>query len=118
MTYRNGPRPAIYAVGGSRHVIFAIFCVLLLSIVSSPAFSSEGITYKDGYTLKADTVWSGTVLVGGVVFVPEGITLKIAPGTKILFKKLAAPPENAENESRILIPGSGIRVEGNIIARG
>ncbi len=95
--------------------IFAILCVFSLPL---SAHAAEPRIDNSNSTITKDTTWSGTVIVGGVVFVPDGVTLKIAPGTTVLFKKIAAPPENAGDESRILIPGSGIRVEGKIIAEG
>jgi len=35
------------------------------------------------HRLAGDTTWSGDVTVDGVVYVPEGVTLTIAPGTRV-----------------------------------
>ncbi len=94
-------------------VIFFAFSLPLSASAAGPA-----VYNKSNSTITKDTTWSGTVLVDCVVFVPDGVTLKVAPGTTVLFKKIAAPPGNARESSRILIPGSGIRVEGKIIAEG
>jgi hypothetical protein len=39
-----------------------------------------------GGTLSTDTTWDGNVLVSQSVFVPDGITLTILPGTRVQFR--------------------------------
>lgn len=60
--------------------------------------------------IKQDTVWSGEVLVEGVVLVTRAATLTIAPGTVIRFKRIDRDGDGV---------GDGeLRVTGRIIARG
>ncbi|MBI5696044.1 MAG: PQQ-binding-like beta-propeller repeat protein [Nitrospirae bacterium] len=81
------------------------------------------MSYKDGDTIHEDATWSGKVTIEGVVFVPESVTLTIEPGTVVVFMKSSATfSEGSEagegSTSEVLIPGSGIRVEGKIVAKG
>ncbi len=107
-------------MGAGRQSLTAwMFAILFAFFLPFSAHAAKPLVYNNSNsTITKNTTWSGTVVVGGVVFVPDGVTLKIAPGTTVLFKKIAAAPGNAGDESRILIPGSGIRVEGKIIAEG
>ncbi|HLB25326.1 MAG TPA: PQQ-binding-like beta-propeller repeat protein [Nitrospirota bacterium] len=75
---------------------------------------------SDGAVISADTAWEGRVEVEGVALVPEGVTLTVRPGTVVTFRKSdKSYAEHGEGGvSEILIPGSGIRVEGKIIAEG
>jgi outer membrane protein assembly factor BamB len=105
----------------SRLIVAVLIAFLALCV--SPAFAGEPLnSYKDGSIIKAGTTWSGRVEVDGVVFVPEGVTLTIEPGTSVLFKKsVSSYKEGAGGEggtAEVLIPGSGMRVEGTVIAKG
>jgi len=83
----------------------------------SGPFQSRVINYHDGDVLEKDTVWDGPVVVDGVLFVPEAVTLTIKPGSIINFTKSDA----VYRESGIpeaVIPGSGLRVEGTVVAEG
>ncbi|MDK2981529.1 MAG: hypothetical protein PWQ55_1876 [Chloroflexota bacterium] len=57
-----------------------------------------------------DTRWSGDILITGDVYVPEGVTLTIDPGTVVRFKHYRG---YKEPEKRL-----GITVDGTIIAEG
>jgi len=74
-------------------------------------------TYSDGDILHSDTGWSGRVLVDGVLFVPAGVTLSISPGTIVEFTKSDAEYRES-GVAEAVIPGSGLRVEGKVIANG
>ena len=70
-------------------------------------------------TLAKDTSWDGEVLVTGDVHVPEGVTLTIAPGTTVRFRKIGA--ESNRNMFGIdspYYPQAEIIVTGRLIARG
>jgi len=102
---------------------FSLFIssVIAAIFISTCAYASSFPTrYSDGSTISADTAWHGRVEVDGVVFVPEGVTLTILPGTVVAFSKSrAAYREDGEGgASEVLIPGSGIRVEGRVVAEG
>lgn len=61
-------------------------------------------------TISRDTIWSGKVLIKGVVSVKRGSTLTIEPGTTIRFQRLDRDG-NGIGDSEIL-------VEGRIVAEG
>lgn len=61
-----------------------------------------------------DTTWSGEVRVDGIVHVRRGAVLSIRPGTRVLFSSRRFS-EGDEHEG---FAGSGIRVEGRIVAVG
>ncbi len=96
--------------------------ILLSSLLfPSLALSIEpNLSYKDGDVIAADTTWSGRVEVSGIVFIPDGVTLTIQPGTVVAFGKVSAEyKESAEGAaSEVIIPGSGLRVEGRVVAEG
>ena len=39
-------------------------------------------------TISEDTTWSGNILLAGDVYVEPGVTLTIAPGTIVRFKRI------------------------------
>jgi parallel beta-helix repeat protein len=99
-----------------KKVLYLSLFLLAALVFSIPAHAS-GLSYKNGDMLKSDTTWEGRVTVDGVVFVPEGVTLTIKPGTTVLFKK-SGTSYSEEGEDEVIIPGSGIRVEGKVLAVG
>ena len=56
-----------------------------LAVVFSVRALGAGPPAEVEGVIKADTAWSGTVLVAGDVLVPDGVTLTIAPGTTVEF---------------------------------
>ncbi len=73
--------------------------------------------YSDGDIISEDTTWDSDVLIDGVLFVPENVTLTIKPGIFVMFTKSDVRYRES-GISEAVIPGSGIRVEGKIIAEG
>jgi parallel beta-helix repeat protein len=70
-------------------------------------------------TLKQDTTWTGEVLVTGDVLVPPGVTLTIAPGTVVKFRKIApASDRNLFGVDSPYYPQTELIVTGRLIARG
>jgi hypothetical protein len=65
-----------------------------------------------GHRLKADEVWSGTLLLKGDIDIPAGLTLTIQPGTKI---KVAGIPDW---DSGFIKNRIDIFAKGSIIANG
>ena len=63
-----------------------------------------------GGTLNKDTIWSGDIHVEEFVIIPEGITLRIEPGTRVRFQHYRG---YRDPEKRL-----GIESEGTIIAQG
>jgi len=91
-----------------------IICALLSFSLGAHA---AGLKYKDGDVISKDTSWCGYVTVSGVVFIPEGVTVTIEPGTTVKFVKTDAEYRES-GLSEAVIPGSGLRVEGVITAKG
>jgi parallel beta-helix repeat protein len=70
-------------------------------------------------TLTKDTTWSGDIIVTGDVHVPPGVTLTIAPGTKVRFRKIEADSDrNLFGPDSPYYPQAEIIVTGRMIARG
>lgn len=67
-------------------------------------------TYDADTSLDRDTLWKGNITINGRVAVKKGVTLTIAPGAVISFKKL-----DRDNNG---IGDGELMVEGRIIARG
>ena len=61
-----------------------------------------------------DTTWTGEVRVDGVVHVRKGAMLTIVPGTRVAF----VPGRTGTDDEHEGFTGSGIRVEGRIVAEG
>lgn len=59
-------------------------CLFLLFILPLSA-RAETLVYRGESTLWQDTVWSGEVLIDGILTVAPGTTLEIRPGTTIRF---------------------------------
>jgi|GEM_PF-1041557 len=119
-------RPRRAGRGRVGNYLLLVFVFSLL--IPHPARAAQVVSaspvyeYKGGETLKTDTTWKGTIAIDGVVFVPEGVALTIEPGTTVRFNKSSIAykdeAEKADPDAEVLIPGSGIKVEGKIIAAG
>jgi copper-binding protein NosD len=75
------------------------------------------------HSIIEDTVWSGRIRITGDVYVKEGVTLTVLPGTVIRFDTIE--PKLEENGGRNMLgldspyfPGAEIIVRGRIIAVG
>ena len=86
---------------------------LLAFIFSLKSFGAAAPAEVEG-TVKADTVWSGQVLVVGDVLVPEGVTLRVEPGTHISFIK----SESSKIEPMFLSMGTELMVRGKLLVEG
>ena len=75
-----------------------IVCLWLITIFGlQPLFSTEA---KRGY-LKENEIWSGEIHIDGDIVVPEGLTLEIKPGTRLLYENISTQnygenPDRAE----------------------
>lgn len=63
--------------------------ILLLCLLLIPASLSAGeiLVYKGEQTLSNDTIWSGEVLIDGILTVAAGVVLEIRPGTTVRFTR-------------------------------
>ena len=82
-------------------VLIVIVVFLLL-----PVLGQDGVRFSG--TLEKDTDWSDIVFVEGDLYVKPGVTLTIAPGTRVLFKS------NVRGYDK----GVGLYVRGTLIAKG
>jgi hypothetical protein len=70
----------------------------------------KNFKYTEDTVLKTDTIWSGDIFIRGTVHVMRGVTLTIAPGTVVRFKKI--------DENRDGVGDSRIKVSGRLVAEG
>lgn len=87
-----------------------LVCAWLLLATTPLATSAAESEALGEQFLKQDTTWSGTKIITGVVVVGRGATLTIAPGSRILFKKV--------DRNRDGIGDSELRILGRILAGG
>jgi len=89
------------------------FISTLLLLTSCAGRQAENpaseLMYSD-HVLESDTVWSGSIIIEGVVLVGRKATLTIMPGTVIKFRKI-----DRNNDG---IGDSEIRVLGRVLAEG
>ncbi|HEY6006708.1 MAG TPA: NosD domain-containing protein [Geobacteraceae bacterium] len=91
--------------------------VIVLVVVSAKRWTA--IQEVGKLTLAKDTTWEGDVTVTGDVDVPAGVTLTIAPGTKVRFRKIEAEGDrNLFGTDSPYYPQAEIIVTGRLIARG
>jgi len=70
-------------------------------------------------TIDQDTTWSGTIVIGGDIFVPPGVTLTIAPGTIIKFRKIdEKSDQNLFDIDSPYYPEAELIIRGRLVARG
>lgn len=99
---------------GSVMVLASTIFVLAVAGVCEAATQTFG---KE--TITKDTTWDGEIVITGDVHVPAGVTLSIAPGTTVRFKKIGA--EGDRNLFGLDSPyylQAEIIVTGRLIARG
>ena len=94
-----------------KYILFG-FCLALF--VSVRSFGDGGAPRQVEGVVKASTTWSGTVLVVNDVYVPEGVTLTIAPGTRVLF----VSRESSKFEPFFISMQTEIMVRGVLLAQG
>ena len=81
--------------------------------------SREPVLEVGRLTLDADTTWSGTVLLRGDVYVEPNVTLTIAPGTIVKFKRIdETSGENLFLADSPYYPQAEIIIRGRLVARG
>lgn len=101
----------MYKVARSFKYVVVGLCLGL--VVSIKSFGGGGPVQVEGVVTK-DTTWSGEVLVVGDVLVPEGVTLTVAPGTKVMFQASESTkiePMYISMQTELMVRGS-LRAEG------
>jgi len=70
-------------------------------------------------TIERDTTWSGIILVSGDVYVPPGVTLTIAPGTVVKFKRIdKGSDRNLFLADSPYYPEAELIIRGRLLAKG
>ncbi|MEW6220497.1 MAG: right-handed parallel beta-helix repeat-containing protein [Thermodesulfobacteriota bacterium] len=86
----------------------------LAGILGLAAACDRQPTLELGKTvLGQDTTWTGTVVLAGDVEIPPGITLTIAPGTTVRFRKI-----DEKSDQNLYVPDSPYYPQAELIVRG
>lgn len=94
-----------------------ILLILLLSLLLLSCTSEVKEIGK--VTLEKDTIWKGSILLTGDVYVPPGVTLTVMPGTMIKFRRIDEKSDgNLFDVDSPYYPQAEIIVRGKIIAQG
>lgn len=99
-------------IKGLKYLVVGMVLALAFSVRSFGADAVEPIEAEG--VIAEDTVWSGEVLVHGDVLVPEGVTLTISPGTKVMFaysESTKIEPMFLSMQTELLVRGV-LKVEG------
>ncbi len=96
-----------------RIFVCAAFALLLAGCQRQQALEVSKLT------ITADATWSGNILVAGDVYVEPGVTLTIAPGTVIKFKRIdETSDQNMFDIDSPYYPAAELIIRGRLIARG
>lgn len=105
--FRLGSRGRMAPLG----ILWAIFLVV--------GCSKQETMEVGKLTIEQDTTWQGIVLVNGDVFVPPGVTLTIAPGTVVQFKRIDETSDrNLFDVDSPYYPQAELIIRGRLIAKG
>lgn len=83
-----------------------IFLLLLLL----PGWAGAETVYRGEQSLWQDTVWSGDILIDGILTIPAGVSLEIRPGTRVRFTRFDSNGDGI-GENEIFIQGV-LKAEG------
>jgi parallel beta-helix repeat protein len=91
----------------------------LIALLAGTGCQKAEVTELAKQTIDQDTTWSGTVVINGDVYVPPGVTLTIAPGTVVKFKKIdEKSDQNLFDIDSPYYPEAELIIRGRLIARG
>lgn len=97
--------------------LIKIFSLLLFLALSGCQQSQ--ITELARQTIDKDATWSGDIIVGGDIYVPPGVTLTVAPGTVVKFRKIdEKSDQNLFGIDSPYYPEAELIIRGRLIARG
>jgi parallel beta-helix repeat protein len=70
-------------------------------------------------TIEQDTTWNGVIIISGDIYIPPEVTLTIAPGTTVKFKKIdEKSDQNLFHTDSPYYPEAELIIRGRLIARG
>ncbi|MHB1349075.1 MAG: right-handed parallel beta-helix repeat-containing protein [Desulfobulbaceae bacterium] len=91
----------------------------LVALLAASGCQQQQATELAKQTIDQDTTWSGTVVISGDIYVPPGVTLTIAPGTVVKFKKIdEKSDQNLFDIDSPYYPEAELIIRGRLIARG
>jgi hypothetical protein len=92
---------------------------LLVLLLTFAACQKPQVTQLSKQTIDKDTTWSGNILISGDIYVPPGVTLTIAPGTIVKFKKIdEKSDQNLFDTDSPYYPEAELIIRGKLIAKG
>ncbi len=99
-------------------VLRRIFICTALVFISA-ACQKQQVVEVSKLTISKDTTWTGVILVKGDVYVEPGVTLTIAPGTIIKFKRIdETSDQNLFDIDSPYYPQAELIIRGRLIAKG
>lgn len=107
-------------MGLRRNIKWDWIKIWMLALLLAPTGCQKQQTVElDKQTLDKDTVWSGTVVVNGDIYIPPGVTLTVAPGTFVKFRKIdEKSDQNMFGVDSPYYPEAELIVRGRLIAKG
>ncbi len=94
----------------------SLFLFLLLAVSGC---QDVQVTELSKQTLDKDTTWIGTIILNGDIYIPPGVTLTIAPGTTVKFRKIdETSDQNLFDTDSPYYPEAELIIRGRLIARG
>lgn len=94
-----------------RSVLISSTAVVLLAALAG--CGQQEVVEMQMTTLTADTTWNGTLVLAGDVYVPEGITLTVEPGTQVKFRRI-----DEISDQNMFVPDSPYYPQAELIVRG
>ncbi|OGQ95263.1 MAG: hypothetical protein A2521_03765 [Deltaproteobacteria bacterium RIFOXYD12_FULL_57_12] len=102
-----------------RSVLISRIALLVTLLAAAGCSGSKQTMEVASQTITADTTWAGVVMVKGDVYVPPGVTLTIAPGTTVKFKRIdETSDQNQFGIDSPYYPQAELIIRGRLIARG
>lgn len=93
--------------------------LFLIALLTVAGCQKPRVTELSKQTIDKDTTWSGNIVISGDIYVPPGVTLTIAPGTIVKFKKIdEKSDQNLFDIDSPYYPEAELIIRGKLIARG
>ena len=92
-------------------------CIALVFFVTG--CQKQQVLEVSKLTISRDTTWAGNILIAGDVYVEPGVTLTIAPGTIVKFKRIdETSDQNMFDIDSPYYPQAELIIRGKLIAKG
>ncbi len=99
---------SVHQLSAESNVMNKFFLMLIITTIFLFPLSAMGMV------ITADTTWSGDVTVDENILIPEGVTLKVLPGTTISVQ----PSEGTKTDPEFISFLTEILVRGRLMAEG